>query len=92
MESGNVMYVLALLAAAAVIVILLLRFMRTRQAAPGEGAPGDAPARAVTPPEDEDYLDSSHIGGPILPGADPRESDAAARAAAALRNASNKPK
>ena len=92
MESGNVMYVLALLAAAVVIVILLLRFMRTRQAAPGVSVPGENPARAAAPPGDEEYLDSSHIGGPILPGVDPRESDAAARAAAALRNADNKPK
>jgi len=91
-ESGNVMYVLALLAAAVVIVILLLRFMRARQATPDQSVPGDNPARAVAPPDDEEYLDSSHIGGPILPGVDPRESDAAARAAAALRNADNKPK
>jgi hypothetical protein len=91
-ESGNVMYVLALLAAAVVIVILLLRFMRRRQAAPREGIPDDSPARQAAPPDDEDYLDSSHIGGPVLPGVDPRESDAAARAAAALRNPSNKPK
>ncbi|HTQ00641.1 MAG TPA: hypothetical protein VMN56_15060 [Casimicrobiaceae bacterium] len=91
MESGNVVYVLALLAAAIVIVILLLRVMRSRQAAPSESVPGDSAARAAMPAEDEDYLDSSHIGGPILPGVDPRESDAAARAAAALRNARDKP-
>lgn len=87
MESGNVFSVLALLAAAVVIVILLLRVMHARQSR------ADRPAASpvATPPpamsgEDQEYLDSSHISGPLGPGGDVH-SDAAARAAAALRNA-----
>jgi hypothetical protein len=82
-DSTSILPFAALLVGAVVIVVILLRLMHARQRA-AEKLPAPTP-------EDGEYLDSSHIGGPIMPGADPRHSDAAARAAAALRNARGKP-
>ena len=64
--------ILGLLALAVVVVILLLRFMRARHGAHDRReaiAKPDAPPHE--PPltkEEQDYLDSSHISGPIVPG------------------------
>jgi hypothetical protein len=83
-DSTSILPFAALLVGAIVIAVILVRVMYARQRA----------AEKLPPPPaagDDEFLDSSHIGGPILPGADPRQSDAAARAAAALRNARQKP-
>jgi hypothetical protein len=90
MESSNLVAVLALLVVAAVVAFLLLRFMRSRHGGEVRPLPGPGPASAKADDEGAEYLDSSHIGGPILPGGDPSRSDAAARAAAALRNSKHK--
>lgn len=86
MDSSNLLSVVVLVAAAAAVAILLLRFMRSRQGGTVKPPPGPGAPPLATGLEEGDYLDSSHIGGPILPGGDPSQSDAAARAAAALRN------
>ena len=72
METTNLLPVLGLLALAVVVVILLLRFMRGRHAAHDRRAAAapepEAPPHAPLTKEEEDYLDSSHISGPIVPG------------------------
>lgn len=75
MNPGSIVYVLALLVGAVIVVIVLLRFMKARAR--------DAKALAPPPaaPEEDEYLDSSHI----LTGR-----DAAARAAEAARTAKDK--
>jgi len=83
-DSTSILPFAALLLGAIVVVVILLRMMHARQRAAEQLPP--------PPPAEDEYLDSSHIGGPLAPGADPRQSDAAARAAAALRNASGKPR
>ena len=67
------LYVLGILALAVVVVILLLHFMRARHAADARRA--TAAAKPAPPPphepvtkDEQDYLDSSHISGPLLPG------------------------
>ena len=79
MQTTSLLPVLGLLALAVAIVILLLRYMRSRHA--GTGRRQDTPnAGAVPPPahapltkEEEEYLDSSHISGPVAPGGDALE-------------------
>ena len=75
MDTKNLLYVLGLLALAVVIVILLLRFMRARHPAEEiRASPKKSETNAVAAPhatlrkDEQDYLDSSHIGGPIVPG------------------------
>jgi hypothetical protein len=71
LESTNLLPVLALLALAVGVVILLLRFMRARHSADDRRAAEaarKAPAQAPSTKDEYDYLDSSHISGPILPG------------------------
>jgi hypothetical protein len=80
-DPRNLVYVLALLVGAAVVVIVLLRVMKARGRA-AEKAPAPPATPGPTAGEDE-YLDSSHILG---------GTDAAARAAEALRRAKDKRK
>jgi hypothetical protein len=68
--------VLALVVAAVVLAIRLRRARARREAI--------RRAQAEPMSEDEAFLDSSHISGPI-PGLTDRGGDAAARAAAAMR-------
>ena len=70
METTNLLSVLGILALAIVVVIMLLRFMRARHRADDRRAAAKraAPAHAPLTKEEEDYLDSSHISGPIVPG------------------------
>ena len=71
MDTTSLLPVLGLLVLAVVVVVLLLRFMHARHAADARRA---ATARAEAPPpapltkDEQDFLDSSHIGGPIVPG------------------------
>jgi hypothetical protein len=66
-DTTNLLPVLGILALAVAVVILLLRFMRARHAA-HDRREATAKAEAPLTKEEEDYLDSSHIGGPIVPG------------------------
>ena len=70
METTSLLPVLGLLALAVVVVILLLRFMRARHTAHDRLAEAteEAPAHAKLSTEEQEYLDSSHISGPIVPG------------------------
>ncbi len=75
MEATNILPVVGLLVLAVVVVIVLLRVMRTRHDAHDrrlDDTPVDVPPPAVRPSgltkEEQDYLDSSHITGPIVPG------------------------
>lgn len=81
MDPGNIVWVLALLIGAVLVVIVLLRIMKARRVGEGRTAPPSGAAAHATP-EEEEYLDSSHI----LPGG----SEAAARAAEAMRKAKDK--
>lgn len=75
MQSTNILAVVGLLALAVAVVVGLLRLMRSRQAVHERRSDTVVDAPPPHPPgEAEDYLDSSHIGGPILPGRerDPR--------------------
>ena len=47
----------------AVVAIVLLRFVRSRHDKASTPAPDRSPA-----PADTDFLDSSHVGGPIFDG------------------------
>lgn len=97
MESTNLLAVGALLLVAVVVVILLLRFMRARHPGPelklpqrASAPPAAGPAAQKLSDDDAEYLDSSHIISPTATGHDPAHPDAAARAAAALRDARRK--
>ena len=71
METTSLLPVLGLLALAVVVVILLLRFMRARHTADDHRAAAtkeEARPRARLSKEEQEYLDSSHISGPIVPG------------------------
>lgn len=72
LESTNLLSVLGILALAVAVVVLLLRFMRARNAAYDrrdvQAEPQASRAQAPLTKEEEDYLDSSHISGPIVPG------------------------
>jgi len=81
-DPSNILPFAAILIGAIVIVIVLFRLMRARHHR-RDAEQGAAPLTV----DEEEYLDSSHIGGPIAPRGDHRQSDAAARA---LRDASNK--
>jgi hypothetical protein len=71
LDTTSLLPVLGILALAVVVVILLLRFMRARHVAHDRrqaAAKAEVPVPAPLTKEEEDYLDSSHIGGPIVPG------------------------
>ena len=72
MDTTSLLPVLGILALAVVVVVLLLRFMRAHHAAAdahrAAAAKANAPPHAPLTKEEHDYLDSSHIGGPIVPG------------------------
>ncbi|MCC6194657.1 MAG: hypothetical protein IT518_09345 [Burkholderiales bacterium] len=80
MDPANTIYVLALLVGAVIVVVLLLRIMKARHRAHASTPPA---ATAPCAPEEEEYLDSSHI----LPGGTD-----AARVAQSLRQGKGKPK
>jgi len=73
---------LLLLVVAAGVALLLYRVMRNRARRPS-ARPPEPPAVPVA--DEDDYLDSSHISGPIEGFPADKYPDAAARAAAALR-------
>jgi hypothetical protein len=64
--------VLGILALAVAVVVLLLRFMRARHVAydrrAASAAKAEAPPHASLSKDEQELLDSSHIGGPIVPG------------------------
>jgi hypothetical protein len=71
LDTTSLLPILGILALAVVVVILLLRFMRARHVAHDRSeatAKAEAPPHAPLTKEEHDYLDSSHIGGPIVPG------------------------
>ena len=61
MDSSSVVPFAALLIGAIIIVIVLLRIMRARHRRHAEAE------QAPLTVDEEEYLDSSHIGGPIAP-------------------------
>jgi len=72
-DTTNLLPVLGILALAVVIVILLLRVMRARHVADAgrvaaPRAEAEKPPHATLTNEEQEYLDSSHISGPIVPG------------------------
>ncbi|MFO1310876.1 MAG: hypothetical protein U1F41_02305 [Burkholderiales bacterium] len=76
MDAANILPVVGLLVLAAVVVVVLLRAMRARHRNDDprlDDATVHAPPPAARPSnlskEEQDYLDSSHISGPIVPGA-----------------------
>jgi hypothetical protein len=73
MEPGNIVAVLAILVLALVTVVVLLRVMRARHRAGVQVIPAPQQPPPTRSQEEEEYLDSSHISGPILPGRDPRK-------------------
>ena len=70
MDANSLLPVLGILALAVVLVIVLLRVMRTRHVEADRGAapPTVAAPDAAPTKEEQEYLDSSHISGPIVPG------------------------
>ena len=72
MDTTSLLPVLGILALAVAVVILLLRFMHARHADDDGRAAGAAkaepPPQASLSKDEQDFLDSSHIGGPIVPG------------------------
>ncbi|MFO1305682.1 MAG: hypothetical protein U1F54_18290 [Burkholderiales bacterium] len=75
MDAANLLPVLGLLVLAAVVVAVLLRFMRARHRNDDprlDDSTLHAPPPAAKPSklskEEQEYLDSSHISGPIVPG------------------------
>lgn len=74
METTNYLPVIGLLVLAIVVTILLLRFMRSRHEANERRAEArvdatpSAPAPSKLSKEEQEYLDSSHISGPMVQG------------------------
>lgn len=75
MDAANILPVAGLLAVAAIVVVVLLRVMRARHGhdrrlddTPTEAPPPPVGRAAKVSKEEQDYLDSSHISGPIVPG------------------------
>ena len=75
MDAANILSVLGLLALAAVVVVVLLRLMRARHRNDDprlDDSTVQSPPPAAKPSklskEEQEYLDSSHISGPIVPG------------------------
>ena len=85
MDPGSIVPILALLIGAVIVVVVLLRVMKARAGPDRKPLPTPAPTPMPSAtPEEEEYLDSSHI----LPGG----ADAAARAAEAMRATKDKGK
>ena len=72
MDITSLLPVLGLLALAVAVVILLLRFMHARHRAAdrraAEAPRAEAPPLASLTKDEQELLDSSHIGAPIVPG------------------------
>ena len=72
MDAKSLLPVLGILALAVVVVILLLRFMRARHAVDdrrtARGREAEAPPHEPLSKDEQEFLDSSHISGPIVPG------------------------